>query len=237
MLRGSVFACFLLAVGCKGSMNADAQMSADLDGHAGAEINEIDRPVSQEQMAASRQAAFGDDAAAAPVPVLFGARHDFTVKDSSGAIACRCVSVLLGLPTSGKLAWRGEPPRVRPESQLVVGLIPDAGDCPGTPKGSGGASYWGYRVVGNDVVVFLENWKPSLPRTLGAIIPKPPSGGQVYLAPVSNKFPYGAATTGTSERCAAGNPGAQRTEPFSAADQGAENDSEPASSLPESSND
>ena len=73
---------------------------------------------------------------------------------------------------------------------IPLPIAPEA-DCPGAPKGSQGGSYWGYRVNGKDVVVLLESWKPDgrktpPPRTIAAIIPKPPAGGQVYGTTLNN---------------------------------------------------
>jgi len=209
-------------------MSADARMDAELSGkgqaveadaNAKGEIAERDRPLSAQEAAQARSTLVENEAPRVDFALL-GARHDFTVKDASGAVTCKCVAALLGPPSSGKLEWRGEMPRTKPETQLVVALVPDAGECAGAPKGGGGASYWGYRVEGNDVVVLLEDWKTSRPRTLGAVIPKPPPGGQVYLSPVSRKLPYGAPASGAGSRCALGNPGPQRTEPLSAEESG-----------------
>jgi hypothetical protein len=214
----------LLASGCGASMSADARMDAELSGQAHSEtdatakgeVAERDRPLTQQEQARA-QSALIDEAPSVDF-ALFGARHDFTVKDGSGAVACKCVSALLGPPSSGKLAWSGEMPKTKPETQLVVALLPASGECSGAPAGSGGASYWGYRIEGNDVVVLLEDWKTSRPRTLGAIIPKPAVGGQVYLSPVSSKLPYGTPANGPGARCALGNPGPQRNQPLTPAE-------------------
>lgn len=174
------------------SLDADPQ-----DGHEAA--------LSPDEAARARAASLDS---AAPEPLaLFGARHDFTVRDSSGAVSCRCVGALLGPPSSGKLNWQGEMPHTKPETQLVIALVPGPGDCAGSV-----ASYWGYRIEKNDVIVFVENWKEGRPQTLGAIIPKPPADGQIYLAPASANSPFGAPNGGG--RCALGNPGPRRTEPW-----------------------
>lgn len=203
-------------------MSADARMDAELssqplqaDASAQGELAERDRPLSKEEEERARAAALVETQAN-PDFALFGARHDFMVKDASGAIACRCVSALLGPPSSGKLEWQAEMPKTKPETHLVVALVPGTGDCPGAPTGAGGASYWGYRLEGNDVVVLLEDWKPARPRPMGAIIPKPSPEGQVYLAPVSPTLPYGGPANGPGARCALGNPGPKRTEPLEA---------------------
>lgn len=201
-------------------MSADARMDAELSGQglaaadatAKGELAERDRPLTAQEQEQARIALM--DEPASVDFALFGARHDFAVKDASGATACQCVSALLGPPSSGKLEWRGEMPKTKPETQLMVALVPDSGECTGAPKGAGGASYWGYRVEGDDVIVLLEDWKPSRPRTLGAIVPKPAVGGQVYLSPVSRMLPYGAPASGPGRRCALGNPGPQRNQPL-----------------------
>jgi len=201
-------------------MSADAKMNQEPNGQGlvsdpveKGQTPERERPLSAEEAARAaahaKEAALTESPAASPDFALFGARHDFSVKESSGAVNCQCVSVLLGPPSSGKLEWRGEMPRVKPETQLVVALIPS--NC---SDGADGASYWGYRIEGNDVVVLLEAWKPSRPRTLGAIIPKPGVGGQVYVAPVSGALPYGKPPSGGGNRCGAGNPGPQRATPL-----------------------
>lgn len=212
-------------------MSADAKMDAELSGHgqveadaaAKGEVSERDRPLSDQEAAQARSALAENEPASVEL-ALFGARHDFTIKDASGAVACKCVAALLGPPSSGKLQWQGEMPKTKPETQLVVALAPESGECAGAPKGAGGASYWGYRVEGNDVIVLLEEWKSERPRTLGAIIPKPPAGGQVYLSPVSRKLPYGTPASGPGTRCALGNPGPQRTQPLSPDESGATSD-------------
>lgn len=195
-------------------MSADARMDAELNGRAhGLEPDGKESEAEHQQALtqADRAKAASLDSATPEQFALFGARHDFSVRDSSGAVSCRCVGALLGPPSSGKLAWQGEMPHTKPETQLVIALVPLAGDC-----GDNVASYWGYRIENNDVVVFVESWKAGRPQTLGAIIPKPPAGGQVFLASVNAKLPFGAP--GGRGRCPLGNPGPQRTETWNGAE-------------------
>jgi hypothetical protein len=67
-----------------------------------------------------------------------------------------------------------------------------------------GASYWGYEMSGNDVVVVVERAAEGRPVASGAIIPRP-SGGQVYLRAADKTVPYGRPMAGTGERCQVGN--------------------------------
>lgn len=207
--------------GCAGSMGADARMTAELDAQEPAGLEKEPPPAESKQPLQEQPVTAEETAraqlAASPEPqvtfALLGARHDFSVRDASSALHCHCVGALLGPPSSGNLTWQGEMPRTKPEAQLMLALVPDA-NCAGASKDSGGASYWGYRIQGNDVVVLLEDWKEGRPRTLGAIIPKPPEGGQVYLAPRGKNVPFGLPMSGAGDRCALGNPGPKRNEPL-----------------------
>jgi hypothetical protein len=213
MLRNFAIGFVLVTTGCA-SVSADARMDAELNGRGQAietdakpkdQPADRDRPLTQTETDRARVASLDTQPVSEPV-ALFGARHDFKVSDGTGAVSCKCVAALLGPPSSGKLIWQSEMPRTKPETQLMIALVPQQGDC----GEHGIASYWGYRIEGNDVVVLVEDWKAGRPQTLGAIIPRPPANGQVYLAATSQKLPFGAVDGGA--RCPLGNPGPKRTE-------------------------
>ena len=86
------------------------------------------------------------------------------------------------------------PPRVTPPTAAAV-------PCAQPAAGSLGAPYGGYRMVNDDVIVFVENAAFGRPVTSGAIIPAPQGGGQVYIEPVSSKVPYGRPLDGNGKRC------------------------------------
>jgi hypothetical protein len=151
--------------------------------------------------------------------VLLGARRDLTLGSTAGAVACRCVKVLVGPATQNQFAWQDAPPLTAPDTQVVLAFAPEE-TCSGGPEGSQGASYWGYRIEGNDVIVLLEAWVKGPPRTTGAVLPRPPLDGQIYVAPVKPGLPYGLPLTGQGTRCALGNPGPKRTTPFTPAETG-----------------
>jgi len=93
-------------------------------------------------------------------------------------------------------------PKLDPDSQLVVALGSGGVKCDAPiPKDSLGASYWGYKRKGNDVVVFVENARFGRPITHGAVIPKPAPGGHIYLQPASKRVPYGRPLDGNGHRC------------------------------------
>ena len=196
---------------CQASVQADARMSTDANADPadeGAESAETTRALSATSELAS-----------AP-RVLLGARRDLTLKSTAEAVACRCVKVLVGPATLPGFEWTDAPPPTAPDTQVVLAFAPEE-TCSGGPDGSQGASYWGYRIDGNDVVVLLEAWVKGPPRTVGAVLPRPPNDGQVFVAPVKAGLPFGLPLSGNGTRCALGNPGPKRTTPFTSAETGA----------------
>jgi hypothetical protein len=152
----------------------------------------------------------GDGEAEEPAePALLGARHDLHLK-SSAAATCSCLAVALGGPADASFAWDGQVPSIDPQTQLVIAVSSEGVACTGAPKDSLGASYWGYRQSGDDVIVIVENARFGRPLTAGAIIPKPIGNGQVYVRNASNGVPYGKPLNSADKLCRIGNPGPAR---------------------------
>ncbi len=135
-------------------------------------------------------------------PALLGARHDLRLSVERATNQCQCLNVALGEANLPAFRWKAGTPSLNPESQLVIALSSEGQTCEGEPKDSLGASYWGYRVSGNDVVVLVESSGRGRPLTAGGIIPKPFGDGQVFIAPAGKKTPYGRAKDGGA-RCTA----------------------------------
>jgi hypothetical protein len=155
-------------------------------------------------------------AAPASGVVLLGARHDLRLTTSAASKAvCTCMAVALGNASSADFDWLSGPPKTDPEVQLVIALGSAGVPCSGEPKDSLGASYWGYRWSGDDIVVLVEPAKRGRPITTGAVIPKPMGAGKVYVEPVARKLPYGHSLSNAGGRCPIGNPGRARTRPRS----------------------
>jgi hypothetical protein len=207
-------------VGCKASVNAEAKASgrasadgeADLSGQAsGSASGETDadgEPLPDyDQPLETPQAEDAPRGAGSAETALLGARHDLSYNGKPNA-QCRCVAAALGNPTDEKFAWEAAIPSTNPSQQLVIALTSNGVACDTTVEGLG-ASYRGYRVVGNDVIVDVEVGKPGRPITAGGIIPKPLEDGAVYLAS-TNGAPYGASLSGDGAQCRLGNPGPRR---------------------------
>ncbi len=216
-----------LLVGCRASMqaqgsanlNGDASGSASADAEGSADVEQNATPAGGTPTDGSATA----NAAATPVgagaPALLGARHDLRLVTERATNKCQCLNVAVGAADFPAFRWKAGAPNIDPETQLVVALTSEGQTCPGEPKESLGASYWGYRLRGNDVVVFVESAGRGRPLTAGGIIPKPFGDGQVLVAPAGKKTPYGRGTDGAAV-CKIGNPGSQRTKPISPGESG-----------------
>lgn len=211
---------FGLILGCQASVNADANVSgegargkaeADLEGSAEGQ-GEMTRS-SSGASPGNALAGTSPSNSAAPSRVLLGARHDLKLRPGKATANCECLSVALGGARSSGMVWGTVPPEIDDGTQLSIALSSDGQTCKGEPKKSLGASYWGYRLKGNDVVVLVEAARGGRPLTAGAVIPKPVGPGQVYVAPASKKLPYGRPLEGKG-LCKIGNPGQVRTAPF-----------------------
>lgn len=186
---------------CKASASAEASVKTP----STHEAEELESPAVQTATAAAEPAPAADVA-------LFGARHDLRLA-SSGTAVCSCLAAALGTPNESAFAWRSAVPQIDPLDQLVIALSSDGIPCPGAPKDSLGASYWGYKQSGKDVIVIVETLKPGRPLTAGAIIPKPIEDGQVYVSPRSKSVPYGKPLNASERLCKLGNPGPRRGAP------------------------
>lgn len=191
--------CVSLA-GCKASVQAKASTEGSANAKAEGEIADFDKPL--DSPAEANRAAAEAEEGPQETPLL-GARQDLTLK-GSGAASCKCLAVKVGQPFDAAFRWSGEPPRTNRDSQLVVALSSSGQSCPEAGGKGLGASYWGYEIAGNDVVVVVENAAPGRPVAPGGIIPKPLSGGQVYVRPADKNVVYGRPVSGAGNRCPVG---------------------------------
>jgi len=182
----------------------------------GAEANVIEpeaEPTAPASAAPAPQAA-----SAGPGRPLLGARHDLSLVAERATAKCNCLDVGLGAANAETFRWQSSPPSIDPETQLVVAVSTADSHCTASKaakkKPSLGASYWGYRIVGNDVVVYVESAHRGRPVTAGGIIPKPVGDGQVWLSPASKQLPFGRPLEGKGTRCKVGNSPPMRTAPL-----------------------
>jgi hypothetical protein len=210
--RGFV-AIALFALSCQASVSADAsanRVRADSE-----ETPDFDKPITAKELAPKPPPALliADTA-------LLGARHDLSLVSEHESATCACVKVGIGAADSAVFQWQSGAPHLSPDTQLAFAMSSENMPCKDEPKGSSGASYWGYRISGNDVIVFVEDVREGRPRTTAAIIPKPVADGQVYVAPAKTSLPYGRPLDGKGERCKVGSTPSKRSTPFAPSELG-----------------
>lgn len=130
--------------------------------------------------------------AAATPATLFGARHDLSLA-AGGKAKCQCLAAVAGMPNAKDFVWRDQPAVIDGQTQLAFALRSHGVSC---SEQAPGATYMGYEKRGPDVVITVEPVVEGHPVTLGAIIPKPQSGGKVIIQG-AGKVPYGKPLSGT----------------------------------------
>jgi hypothetical protein len=190
--------------GAKVAATADEQdAGVDFDADADAEYgstNSAGTPTSSGSKAASGSAPsakstgvrLGPESGAGETALL-GARHDLRLADGHTTPVCSCLAAARGAPSSPDFKWAGNVPVIDPSSQTVVALASEGVAC--SSASAHGASYMGYHVDGNDVVIDIEEAQPGRPITHGAVVPLPQSGGRIVLRGVG-KVPYAQSLSG-----------------------------------------
>jgi hypothetical protein len=196
------------AASCKASVKGEAKASGSVGGDDEEAVFDepLEGPVRPEDEGfepASSGASSGADEA------LIGARPDLHYKGPPMA-QCRCLDVALGQANDPAFEWSTTPPRTNPDTQLVIAFSAAGKNCSDAPPGTLGPSYWGFAVEGENVIVVVEPSREGRPLMTGAIIPKPPGGGQVFVRASGAKAPYGRSLDGKEGRCRVGNPGPPR---------------------------
>jgi hypothetical protein len=201
----------LFGPACRASVSADAEVSGRVSGPDSEQAAPVVAPGPAPQAPSSPP----------EERPLLGARQNLALATEQATTQCNCLDVGLGSADSAAFRWQGEPPRVDPQTQLVLAIASAPKRCVGPGREHAlGASYWGYRITGNDVVVLVEAHRRGRPQTTGAVIPKPVGDGQVWVAPASRKLPFGRGPGGKEPRCRLGNPAPIRAAPFSAEELG-----------------
>lgn len=176
-----------MALGCHATASTSAR---HLDMPGGDEQDDgFKRPT---QPLSSKEMSLGEG----PPPLveysLLGARADLALApDAADKSTCSCLAAVAGPASSGAFLWEKAYPKTNPSIQVVMAFTSQTEDCPAAPAGALGASYWGYELSGDDVVVVVENAVPGPPIITGAILPKPLEGGRVLVRPKDASVPYG----------------------------------------------
>jgi hypothetical protein len=178
---------------CQASVQADANLSTGGDGKE--QVRDFDRPL--EPGAAKAEPVSEKDHGVEYA--LLGARHDLNYTGEKKP-NCQCLAVSLSERVDdSSFQWELGAPQLEPTKQWVIAFTSNGVSCDAPPSGTLGASYQGYGVDGNDVVVYVEALGEGRPMTSGAIIPRPSGNGSVFIEPAGAI--YGKPIEGKSKRC------------------------------------
>jgi len=183
----------LACCACHASVQANAKLSTDKD--AQEQVRDFDRPL---DAAAAKPESTPESSKPEP-SALLGARHDLSYTGSKTP-TCQCLAVALsGRVDDPSFQWELGAPRLDPTTQWVIAFTSNGVACDAPPTGTLGASYQGYGVDGNDVVVYVEALGEGRPMTSGAIIPRAIGSGSVFIEPAGAI--YGKPLEGKGKRC------------------------------------
>ena len=178
--------------GCKSSASGELQLNTGADGH---EVSDFDKPLEAPPVEVKPPT----EGFSVEQYALLGARHDLSYAGEPTA-SCRCLAVSLhDQPRHPNFTWAVSPPKVQPTTQWVIALSSSNVECEGAPAEALGASYQGYEVRGDDVVVFVEPLGEGRPLTQGAVIPKPLGKGRVFIE--ASGSVYGKPLSGSGKLC------------------------------------
>ena len=181
----------LMLCACQASVQAEANVNT---GKSDKPLQDFDRPLEAPQVKEADAKEFSMEEYA-----LLGARHDLSYSGPTKA-SCQCLAVALeDRATHNAFQWELEAPKLEPTTQWIIALSSNDVSCPAAPTGTLGASYQGYSVEGNDVVVYVEALGEGRPMTSGAVIPRPQGGGSVFVE--SAGAIYGKPLAGKGKRC------------------------------------
>ena len=179
---------------CHASVQADANLNTGKDPDQ--PVRDFDRPL---EPASPTKAEPAPDGAQGEAYALLGARHDLNYTGAKTA-TCQCLAVALSEHANdAAFQWELATPRLEPSTEYVLAFTSNGVSCDAPPAGTLGASYQGYAMDGNDVIVSVEALGEGRPMTSGAIIPRPSGTGSVFIE--SAGAIYGKPLEGKTKRC------------------------------------
>jgi hypothetical protein len=194
----TLFAFLPAAWGCHASVNAEAKAEKD--------VAEYDKPLettapSDDGLGSPGAGPFQEDA-------MIGARHDLQLAADAPQPTCNCLAVAVGQATDPRFFWEAGAPNTT-DTQLVFAMTSEGLACPDASEDSLGASYWGYKKEGDNIVVVVEEARFGRPITSGAIIPRPGPAGQVLVQPLDSRVPFGRPLSQGDRYCQVSSPAPQ----------------------------
>ncbi len=192
MKAAHIAALAALLGGCQASASGSVQLNT---GDDEAEVQDFDKPLEAPPIEVKPPT----EEFRVQEYALLGARHDLRYAGDATA-RCQCLAVSLhDRAQHPHFAWDLTPPRLQPTTQSVIALSSSKVACDAPSSDTLGASYQGYEVRGDDVIVFVEPLAEGRPMTQGAIIPKPLGRGNVFIQ--ASGGVYGMPLSGGGSLC------------------------------------
>ncbi|MEP7124486.1 MAG: hypothetical protein ABJE95_26395 [Byssovorax sp.] len=180
----ALFALFLTPA-CAGAQKATDPNWSD-------EKPEQSRPLREtEDMTGSRAGA-----SFASQPGVLGVRHDLMLSEGAHPARCNCLAVEVGPAADPRFFWTAGAPSIGDTAVAVAlgarGVTCSGGDADDKRRPSISA----VDLIGDDVIVEVEDLPDSRPLASGAVIPKPGPRGNVYVRPRNPKVIYAKGAPG-----------------------------------------
>jgi len=180
----AVFALFLTPA-CSGAEKAT-------DPHWSDERQEQNRPLreTEEMNGAQPVASFSSQQG------LIGVRHDLMLSEGAHPARCNCLAVEVGPAADPRFFWTAGAPTTGDNAVTVAlgarGVACAGGDTEEKRRPSISA----VDMIGDDVIVEVEDLPEGRPLASGAVIPKPGPNGSVYVRPRNAKVIYARGAPG-----------------------------------------
>ena len=186
-----------VAAGCGGGTHATA------DSFWSSEPNEqgTTKPLRETEALSTEQAPTPLMAPASPLSAWVGVRHDLMLAPSpSRKERCSCLAVEVGDARDRRFQWAAGAPDIGSEA-VAIALSARGVPCPGgdADEEKRRPSITAVDQEGSDVIVVVEELPGGRPLASGAVIPRPPKGGAIYVRGESARVPY--AKAGAGLRC------------------------------------
>lgn len=133
-----------------------------------------------------------------------GVRHDLSFsKNARPDTRCHCLDVIIGKPDDPKFAWAGRRPKIS-HKHIALAIKTNGSKC-SLPDGTARRpSIQAVDVVGEDVIIVIEELPFDRPQALGAVVQKPYPDGNLWVRPRKYKnrvLPYARGVQDRTTRC------------------------------------
>jgi hypothetical protein len=130
---------------------------------------------------------------------ILGVRHDLMLSEGAHPVRCNCLAVEVGPASDPRFFWTGGAPTTG-DNVVTVAISARGVECAGgDAEDKRRPSISAVDLIGDDVIVEVEDLVDGRPLASGAVIPKPGPNGSVYVRPKNAKVMY--AKGGTGGRC------------------------------------